>query len=169
MCTVPGSLALRPPWRGTAAPFSGEETGAQSQDAEPGLPGLSGRATAPCSLPWSGPESVGNYRTEVLPFGFHVGGKKPKGTCGCRPGPAEASHSPVGTPEASPGLPGSPRQRPWNAPGGGRAATVLSGTFHPGTQHAQCPSQGLLSQDVRLRSAPSVSTTDPGTAATLSG
>lgn len=119
MCTVPGSLALRPPWRGTAAPFSGEETGAQSQDAEPGLPGLSGRATAPCSLPWSGPESVGNYRTEVLPFGFHVGGKKPKGTCGCRPGPAEASHSPVGTPEASPGLPGSPRQRPWNAPGGG--------------------------------------------------
>lgn len=111
-------------------PSQARRPGLRARTQSQACRGLSGRATAPCSLPWSGPENVGNYRTEVLPFGFHVGGKKPKGTCGCRPGPAEASCSPVGTPEASPGLPGSPKQRPWNTRAG--QLQYFQASFIPG-------------------------------------
>lgn len=103
------------------------------------------------------------------PLGSMLGGRSQKGPAGVALGQRRPATAPWGHQRPAQDFLAAPGKDPGTPRGGGRAATVLSGTFHPGTQHAQCPSQGLLSQDVRLRSAPSVSTTDPGTAATLSG
>ena len=89
----------------------------------------------------SAPENVGNQHTEVLCFGFRVGGKKPKETCGVPAWVGGGHRSLMGIPIWVPAqdflaVPGKALGHPW------RAATVLSGTFHQGTQKTWCLSQG---------------------------